>query len=372
MLSKCIDLTFPIFGVPANDTFMDFQSLLLFFFSGLGAFNGLILGLYFLIYARPKHRNHLYLGMLLLALSIRVGKSVFYYFDYNLADVYIQIGLLACWFIGPSLYFYVKSALELPGDKDREARFHFAILVPVALLLFFLFPRSQYEQLWISLLIWIIYWQWMAYVLIAGYLIWKNKYKFQQSGLSRSSFKLWFFSIYWGNVVICLAFSMAYYTYYILGALCFSFVFYLLILLLFFTTKRNNLLFLRPPRNREKQIDGEEAALLVNKLERMMKEEELFKNSNLSMPATAKKLKITPHKLSLLLNDNMKVSFSNYLNGKRIEAAQHLIKTNLNHSLEAIGYDCGFNSKSAFYAAFKKHVGTTPAQFRKSHAKGGV
>ena len=349
---------------------MDLQSLLLFFFSGLGAFNGLILGAFFLFFVRPKHISHLFLGLLLLALSIRVGKSVFYYFNYNLPDVYIQIGLLACWFIGPLLYFYVKSAMELASYKKIEVKFQFGLLIPAALLLFFLFPRNRYEELWINVLIWIIYFQWITYVLIAGYLIWKNYAKIRAVKKHLPSFKLWFLSIYVGNVLISLAFISAYYTYYITGALCFSFVFYLLILLLLFAKKRNDLLFLNSPRKSEKRIDYKEAELLINKLEKLMKDKELFKDANLTMPKVAKELKIIPNKLSLLLNDNLNVSFSNYLNGKRIIAAQKQIKEKNNHSLEAIGYDCGFNSKSAFYAAFKKHTGTTPAKFRKSHSEG--
>lgn len=62
----------------------------------------------------------------------------------------------------------------------------------------------------------------------------------------------------------------------------------------------------------------------------------------------------------------MNISFSNYLNQNRIKEAQHIIKNNPNYSLEAISFDCGFNSKSAFYAAFKKHTGQTPSKYRDS------
>ncbi len=345
---------------------MDLNSQLLFFFSGLGAFNGLILGIFFLFFASPRHQSHQFLGWLLLALSLRVGKSVLYYFDHNLPDAYIQAGLLACWFIGPLLYFYVKSALGVLDKKNWEAKLQFSILIPIALALFFLFPRRQYEELWITVLIQIIYWQWIAYVLLAGYFIWKNYDKIRQAKKSIPSFRLWLLSIYIGNALICLAFNTAYHTSYITGALVFSFVFYLLILLLLFAKKRNELLFLKPPRFKENGIDSKEAELLIHQLEQLMNGEEWYKDPNLTLPKVAKQLKIQANKLSLLLNDNMNVSFSNYLNSKRIQAAKELIKNNSKLSFEAIGYDCGFNSKSAFYAAFKKHAGTTPARYMKS------
>ncbi len=348
---------------------MDVQSQLLFFFSALGAFNGIIVGLFFLFYVKPKHRSNLFLGLLLLALSVRIGKSVFYYFHYDLADIYIQIGLFACWFIGPLLYFYVKSALEADDLINRNVNIHFGILISLGLTLFLAFPRSNYEVQWLNLFIYLIYGQWVIYVIAAGYFIWQNYNKIRQSKKSFLSFRLWLLSIYTGNAIICTAFITGNYTSYIVGALSFSFIFYLLVLLLFFTKKRNKLIFLNPQRHREKSINTEIAEVLISNLEQVMIESELYKNSDITLSKVAKRLNIIPNKLSLLLNDNMKISFSDYLNGKRIEMAKKMIDANSNYSFEAIGYDCGFNSKSTFYAAFKKHTGTTPLKYQKSILK---
>jgi len=345
---------------------MDVQSQLLFFFSALGAFNGIIVGLFFLFYVKPSHKSHVFLGLLLLALSIRIGKSVFFYFNDDLADIYIQIGLFACWFIGPLLYFYVKTALEAVESLNKKLKIHFAILIPIALTLFLVFPRNVYEKIWITVFIYFIYAQWATYVIVSGLVIWKNYKKIKQLKKSVATFRLWFLSIYIGNAIICLAFITGNYTSYIVGALSFSFVFYLLILLLLFTKKRNELIFLNPPRYREKRIDEDKAELLIRDLEKIITDNEFYKNSDITLSKIAKKLNILPNKLSLLLNDNMKTSFSDYLNGKRIEAAKKMIGSELNYSFEAIGYDCGFSSKSAFYAAFKKHSGTTPLKYSKS------
>ncbi|WP_299247825.1 helix-turn-helix transcriptional regulator [uncultured Aquimarina sp.] len=345
---------------------MDIQSQLLFFFSALGAFNGIIVALFFLFYVKPSHKSHTFLGLLLLALSVRIGKSVFFYFNDDLADVYIQIGLFACWFIGPLLFFYVKTALEIIDTISKRLKIHFAILVIIALILFLVFPRSDYEKIWFTIFIYFIYAQWAIYVVASGYIIWKNYEKIKQVKKGSITFRFWFLSVYVGNAIICLAFITGNYTSYIVGALSFSFVFYLLVLLLLFAKKRNELIFLNPPRYREKRIDNDKAEQLIIHLEQLITENDFYKNPDITLSKIAKKLNILPTKLSLLLNDNMKISFSDYLNGKRIEAAQKMIRNKVDYSFEAIGYDCGFNSKSAFYAAFKKHTGTTPLKYSKS------
>ena len=61
------------------------------------------------------------------------------------------------------------------------------------------------------------------------------------------------------------------------------------------------------------------------------------------------------------------MSFFEYLNGYRIEFAKKLLSAPDSRSgaILNIAFTVGFNSNSAFYAAFKKCVGQTPAHYRR-------
>ncbi|WP_025741415.1 helix-turn-helix domain-containing protein [Aquimarina pacifica] len=343
---------------------MEISRELLFFISAIGAFNGLVIGLYFVFFGKPKHRSHAFLGGLLLALSVRIGKSVFYYFNADLASFYIQFGLFACWFIGPFLFFYIKYATTDKEVKRKEWILHLIIVMALGCTLFLMFPREKYIDLWFNVFIYIIYYQWLIYLFAAGILLFKAFKIFKKEGRKKRNFELWILSIYVGNVIIWIVFNTASYTSYILGAISFSFIFYLLILLLLFSKERSKLLLKDPPKYGGKKIPQSEANRLIALLESLMFKEKLYRDSNITLSEVAKKLNILPNKLSQLLNEKLGKSFPSFLNYYRIEEAKELIKSNKVFSLESIGYDCGFSSKSAFYSAFRKQTGTTPSKYK--------
>ena len=343
---------------------MDYSRELLFFFSALGAFNGGILGLYFLFVAKPKHISNYFLGALLLALSIRIGKSVFFHFNEDLAFDYLQFGLTACFFIGPSLYFYFKSVTQ-PNDKTLDRwKYHYLTMAIIALGVGYVYPFEENIELWRCTFITGIYYQWLAYSIGSVYLLKDVFRNFIKSKDKQNSVEFWLISILIGNFIIWAGYFYAHYTSYIVGALSFSFILYLIVLLLFFNKKKDFILFRKQPKYGAKKISPSEASILLEKLEHLMQEQELYKNPNLKLPDVAKKLNILSHRLSQLINDNLEKSFTLFINEYRVKAAQKMLRTNDQFSLDAIGYECGFNSKSTFYSAFKKMTGTTPAKYK--------
>ncbi len=182
-----------------------------------------------------------------------------------------------------------------------------------------------------------------------------------------TSLEVWLFSIFFGNIIVLASYNFYEITSYITGALTFSFIFYLLMLFLFLNKKKRSVIF----NNKEKYADNKfsfsDANKLIDELNSIMNEEQLFKNANLKSSELAKKIQLTTHQLSQLLNDNLGKNFSSFVNEYRINEAKKMLLSNGNITLEAIGYECGFNSKSTFYTTFKKIVGKTPSQYKSSN-----
>ncbi len=96
-------------------------------------------------------------------------------------------------------------------------------------------------------------------------------------------------------------------------------------------------------------------------------QDELYKKAYLSLDDLAIRLNTTPRVLSQILNQEIGMTFFDYINKKRIyEAMNQLSDPKLQDlTVLQIMYDVGFNSKSSFNTAFKKFTGKTPSEYRK-------
>ncbi len=349
---------------------MGFEAQVLFFFSALGAFNGLFLSAYFAFFIKTKNRATYFLSALLLVVSVRVTKSVFLTFYHDISNTFIQIGLSACMLIGPFLYLYIEETIS---KKKQHSWIWLGHILPVILgmtLIGYYFPYKEHRYLWQrssnGYLCWILFGQWLIYILLSLSLLKKpiGNLLFKRSKLNDK--EIWLITVVTGIFLIWLAYFTATYTSYIVGALSFSFVLYISLFLWVLRRRKAKLFFEVPEKYNNKTIDDNEAKILVTRLDEIMGKKALFKDPNIKLKDLAAELDISAHRLSQLLNDNLGKSFTGYLNELRTEEAKKLILRNSQFTLEAIGQEAGFSSRSTFYAAFRKMTGKTPAQFKRS------
>lgn len=338
---------------------------ILFFFGALGAFNGFVLSLYFFFLTQKKYLSNYFLGAMLLALSIRITVTVFVYFNNDLPKTYLQIGLSACLLIGPFLYFVLQSGIHSIVKIPLQWKLHIAVWLAIIMLAGFWFPYQNYPILWNNYLVALIFFQWFSYSLLSGF---ENRMLLQKiisDYANAVPAEKWFGTIFLGNALLFLSYFLGFsrvpFVSCITGAIAFTFILYLIILVLMHRKRTDDLFVFN---NKEKKLNQEEAFVLSQKLEKLMLEKSLFKNPNLSLNDTAKELGISTHQLSQFLNNNIGKNFTTFVNEFRINEACEIMLSNEKLTLESIGYDVGFNSKSTFFAAFKKHTGTTPLNYQ--------
>ncbi len=112
------------------------------------------------------------------------------------------------------------------------------------------------------------------------------------------------------------------------------------------------------------------ARMYTRKLVTYMKEEKPYLDPNISAAALAEALDIPLKHLSQVINQQLNRNFKHFVNEYRIQEAKIrlLDPREQDFVLLKIALDVGFNSKSAFNAAFKKFTGTSPSQYRKKAA----
>lgn len=118
---------------------------------------------------------------------------------------------------------------------------------------------------------------------------------------------------------------------------------------------------------KDKESNTEKHKKYFEDIDQYVRQNRKFNNPNLGLESLASELNISTSFLSMLINKFSGQHFTDYINKFRIEQAKELLlnKEYQNYTIMSIGLESGFNSKSTFYSAFKKHVGSTPIQFKK-------
>lgn len=347
---------------------MDIETQLLFFLGIIGAFNSFLLSGYFAFFVTHRNKANYYLSALLLAITVKITASVLCYFDRTLDHTIIEIGLSANALIGPFLYFHAKLSIQ---EKKSANNYWWLHTIPVATLfpiVGYFYPSTfSYGQGVSDLsryLVGLLMVQWFIYLVMTALLLRNSFKKLLIKNPKLSSEEIWLVSLSVSIFIFWLGPIITTHTTYMVGALSFSFIFYALLFIWAFKLRKKVGFYEDPVRYLSKKIETHEAETLSILLKQVISQKELFKNPDLKLTDVASELKIHPHRLSQLLNDNLGKSFSLFINEYRIEAAKNFLLLDNKYTLEAIGYECGFNSKSTFFTTFKKLTGVTPSTYK--------
>ncbi len=103
------------------------------------------------------------------------------------------------------------------------------------------------------------------------------------------------------------------------------------------------------------------------KLEQLLLTQKSYQNPDCRLAHLAQQLNEPDYLVSQALNKHFGKSFFELMNELRINDALQLLagETSKKYTIEAICFEVGFNSRAAFYRAFKKHTGKTPSEYIK-------
>jgi len=285
--------------------------------------------------------------------------------------MFIQIGLTACFLIGPFLYLYTRIITKPESVGKWNWLIHIVPIIVFMIITGILYPYNEHWYLWQrgydGIFGYMLLFQWTVYLIAAIYQVRFSFSRLFSKTEKPSNLDYWIINIVIGCFLVWLAYNTVRYTSYIVGALSFSFTLYISLMIWFFKRRQSSLSFLSPViKYQNKIISDTEIEFINERLPRLFIEEKMHLNPDLKLLDVAKKLQTKRHTLSQYLNDTIGQSFSNYVNGYRVDTSIAMLQSNQVLTIEGIGNECGFKSNTSFYAAFKKHKGMTPAQFKKS------
>ena len=103
---------------------------------------------------------------------------------------------------------------------------------------------------------------------------------------------------------------------------------------------------------------------LLEGIKKLVNDEKLFLYPNLKVSDLATRLHSNRNYIYHAINVEMGVSFSDYINGLRVDYSARLLEANPELSINDVITRSGFTSSSAFYRNFKKFKGITPTKKR--------
>jgi AraC-like DNA-binding protein len=118
---------------------------------------------------------------------------------------------------------------------------------------------------------------------------------------------------------------------------------------------------------RKSSLSDVQKEAILSRIKIEMEENRYFANNLASLSGLAKQINETTHHVSQVINEKSGMNFFELLAGYRVEYAKKLIREDKASKLtvEELAEQVGYNSKSSFNSAFKKHASKTPSEYRK-------
>lgn len=297
------------------------------------------------------------LALILLAFAFRVSKSVIHFAFHDMSDYIPVLALAGKATLGPLLWLYWRMIAQTHQQSLLHNAWHF---IPFGTLIVAL-PWLAAGGSGLDWAYRLVVLQMLIYIIVTAVDFARNRQNWQAEPLQIKWIRnlLIGFSLIWAVYFIQLFWRPMW-----LYAGTTTFAAMVLYWLSFWAMRQHNVLTSKPAK--KPGIVNAEAAALYANVRQLFREEAIYKDSNLTVAKLAKQLHVQPYLLSRVINEQFGKSFPELLSSYRVQEARRQLSDPAleHHTVQTIAYNCGFNTLSSFYNAFKNELGMTPAQFR--------
>ncbi|WKK65167.1 helix-turn-helix domain-containing protein [Lutimonas zeaxanthinifaciens] len=359
---------------------------------------GLLLGLQYIFSKRHRSLANRLLGFFLLcfvmeALSMWIPFS--YIGDYSIGQ-YFDLPEVKLFF--PVLFLhYVLEKIDTTKKYSRFLMFHYilAILISFLTVINFMifivngnslhdyfswnaistiFMTNQYYAFFLTVVVFVI-----AVVEVLHY---KDEIKNQYSDLGMLEIRwLWQFIfsvtpiiVMWGLELLRIALGGSGMSIFVLWTWAFIILFIYFVSFIAFQQKNlfdgapQLIIDKEPSVEKNEPEDNKDLKSMRKALEEEMNRNKYYLNQDLTLYDLSKEMGISSRALSNCINKEIGINFNEWVNNYRVDAALKMLEDpdKINFSIEGIGEDSGFKSRSAMYSAFKKKTGFSPGHYRRS------
>ncbi len=287
----------------------------------------------------------------------------------------------------PALYIYVSS-LTCPNYKLRWIQLlHFLPFLLSEYYIYFIgqgFPMSSFflkdEHFVFRMMFGMInVLSWSTYNPLSVYFIIKYRQRLQKevSNIEKTESLGWILSLSVFYITFCSIVFVLYifFSFFRIEPIVLHVFIYATLLVLIYMLSFYGLRQSVVSKQEEADIDSEpyKYSTLTAEAKRDIKEQliayfekkKVYLHPELNMDYLSKQLKIPKYQITEVLNTEIGKNFFQFVNSYRVDAVKEMLAApQLKYSIEAIGYECGFSSKSSFYTVFKKITGKTPIAYR--------
>lgn len=323
--------------------------------ASLGVAQALFLAGYLIALKQGRRFANVLLALLLIGLSIRIGKSIFNH--YLMIDPWQRnIGLAGFLMAGPAYYLYGRAILDRIVCPVRETGLHF---LPAAIYLAFCWAIPNHRDLISNLSYLLVMSQCAVYLLFAE----RQRRNCMQNLLLGDTLR-WYRLIGIGLFLIWGYYALTFVRvlpYYIGGAIVYSILIYGLAMLML---HRQHFI---TEKYRSNGLDTSRNEAVVKRIESVFEEQELFLDPSLSLDSLAKTLNLIPRQISQAINEKKQRSFSEFVKEYRVNHAKKLLKSIecRDSKIAVIAMESGFGNVTSFNLAFKAMEHVTPSEYRK-------